>query len=121
MPTTRRGAAPARGPRVRDALGALWVAGGVPADEGEVGGVAVLRIGDVSRAARRPLRMRATRPRGRGFSGDGVVVFGGGVPCLSLRPCLETAAVMTRPLRVMERLPGRLAKSRRWQPGSSGA
>ena len=69
--------------------GELVVAGGVPADEGEVGGVAVLRIGDaVSCIAEAPLDLARAYPvhAAAAFSGDGVVVFGGGVPCLSFAP-----------------------------------
>ena len=69
--------------------GELVVAGGVPADEGEVGGVAVLRIGDaVSCVAEAPLDVMRAYPvhAAAAFSGDGVVVFGGGVPCLSFAP-----------------------------------
>ena len=69
--------------------GELAVAGGVPADEGEVGGVAVLRIGDaVSCVADAPLDLARAYPvhAAAAFSGDGVVIFGGGVPCLSFAP-----------------------------------
>ena len=66
----------------------LVVAGGVPADEGEVGGVAVLRIGDgISCVAEAPLDVTRAYPvhAAAAFS-DGVVIFGGGVPCLSFAP-----------------------------------
>ena len=69
--------------------GELVVAGGVPADEGEVGGVAVLRIGDaVSCVAEAPLDLARAYPvhAAAASSGDGVVIFGGGVPCLSFTP-----------------------------------
>jgi len=69
--------------------GELVVAGGVPADEGEVGGVAVLRIGDaISCIAEAPLDLARAYPvhGAAAFSGDGVVIFGGGVPCLSFAP-----------------------------------
>ena len=69
--------------------GELVVAGGVPADAGEVGGVAVLRIGDaVSCVAEAPLDVTRAYPvhAAAAFSGDGVVIFGGGVPCLSFAP-----------------------------------
>ena len=69
--------------------GELVVAGGVPADEGEVGGVAVLRIGeDVKCVADAPLDLVRAYPvhAAAAFSGDGVVIFGGGVPCLSFAP-----------------------------------
>jgi hypothetical protein len=69
--------------------GELVVAGGVPADEGEVGGVAVLRIGeDVACVADTPLDLARAYPvhAAAAFSGDGVVIFGGGVPCLSFAP-----------------------------------
>ena len=69
--------------------GELAVAGGVPADEGEVGGVAVLRIGDaISCIAEAPLDVTRAYPvhAAAVFSGDGVVIFGGGVPCLSFAP-----------------------------------
>ena len=69
--------------------GELVVAGGVPADEGEVGGVAVLRIGDaISCIAEAPLDVMRAYPvhAAAAFSGDGVVIFGGGVPCLSFAP-----------------------------------
>ena len=69
--------------------GELVVAGGVPADDGEVGGVAVLRIGeDVKCVAEAPLDVTRAYPvhAAAAFSGDGVVIFGGGVPCLSFAP-----------------------------------
>ena len=69
--------------------GELVVAGGVPADAGEVGGVAVLRIGeDVKCVADAPLDLARAYPihAAAAFSGDGVVIFGGGVPCLSFAP-----------------------------------
>ena len=69
--------------------GELVVAGGVPADEGEVGGVAVLRIGeDVMCVAEAPLDVTRAYPvhGAAARSGDGVVIFGGGVPCLSFAP-----------------------------------
>ena len=69
--------------------GELVVAGGVPADEGEVGGVAVLRIGeDVKCVAEAPLDVTRAYPvhAAAARSGDGVVIFGGGVPCLSFAP-----------------------------------
>ena len=69
--------------------GELVVAGGVPADEGEVGGVAVLRVGeDVKCVADAPLDLARAYPvhAAAAFSGDGVVIFGGGVPCLSFAP-----------------------------------
>ena len=69
--------------------GELVVAGGVPADEGEVGGVAVLRIGgDVKCVADAPLDVTRAYPvhAAAASSGDGVVIFGGGVPCLSFAP-----------------------------------
>jgi hypothetical protein len=70
--------------------GELVVAGGVPADEGEVGGVAVLRIGeDVKCVAEARLDVTRAYPvhaAAAAFSGDGVVIFGGGVPCLSFAP-----------------------------------
>ena len=69
--------------------GELAVAGGVPADEGEVGGVAVLRIGeDVKCVADAPLDVTRAYPvhAAAARSGDGVVIFGGGVPCLSFAP-----------------------------------
>ena len=69
--------------------GELVVAGGVPADEGEVGGVAVLRIGDaVSCITEAPLDLARAYPvhAAAAFAGDGVVIFGGGVPCLSFAP-----------------------------------
>ena len=69
--------------------GELVVAGGVPADEGEIGGVAVLRIGeDVKCVAEAPLDVTRAYPvhAAAASSGDGVVIFGGGVPCLSFAP-----------------------------------
>ena len=69
--------------------GELVVAGGVPADDGEVGGVAVLRIGeDVKCVAEAPLDVTRAYPvhAAAASSGDGVVIFGGGVPCLSFAP-----------------------------------
>ena len=69
--------------------GELAVAGGVPADEGEVGGVAVLRIGeDVKCVADAPLDLARAYPvhAAAARSCDGVVIFGGGVPCLSFAP-----------------------------------
>ena len=69
--------------------GELVVAGGVPEDDGEVGGVAVLRIGeDVKCVADTPLDLARAYPvhAAAAFSGDGVVIFGGGVPCLSFAP-----------------------------------
>ena len=69
--------------------GELVVAGGVPADEGEVGGVALLRISDaVSCISEAPLDVARAYPvhAAAAFSGDGVVIFGGGVPCLSFAP-----------------------------------
>jgi hypothetical protein len=69
--------------------GELVVAGGVPADQGEVGGVAVLRIGDaISCIAEAPLDLARAYPvhAAAASSGDGVVIFGGGVPCLSFAP-----------------------------------
>ena len=81
--------------------GELVVAGGVPADEGEVGGVAVLRIGDaVSCVAEAPLDLaRAFTPvhAAAAFSGDDGVVFGGGVPCLSFAPVFGDSARRRRP------------------------
>ena len=69
--------------------GELVVAGGVPADEGEVGGVSLLRISDaVSCVAEAPLDVTRAYPvhAAAASSGDGVVIFGGGVPCLSFAP-----------------------------------
>ena len=69
--------------------GELVVAGGVPADDGEVGGVAVLRIGeDVKCVAEAPLDVTRAYPvhAAAASSGDGVVILGGGVPCLSFAP-----------------------------------
>ena len=79
--------------------GELVVAGGVPADEGEVGGVAVLRIGeDVKCVADAPLDVARAYPvhAAAASSGDGVVIFGGGVPCLSFAPVFgDTVRVVT--------------------------
>ena len=69
--------------------GELVVSGGVPAFEGEVGGVAVLRIGqDVKCVAEAPLDLARAYPvhAAAALSSDGVVIFGGGVPCLSFAP-----------------------------------
>ena len=56
---------------------------------GEVGGVAVFRIGeDVKCVAQAPLDVTRAYPvhAAAARSGDGVVIFGGGVPCLSFAP-----------------------------------
>jgi len=70
--------------------GELVIAGGVPAEEGEVGGVSVFRIGGdaVTCVAEAPLDLLRAYPvhAAAARCGDGFVVFGGGAPCLSFAP-----------------------------------